>query len=105
MSQCRVCHQDIVWAKSMTREGAWIPLDPSTDSATGCVRKRFVEETPGRPTVYGEVLKGESLHAAIANGEALWTLHRESCNAHRPHNPMPAHIRESLPRKRRTFRS
>lgn len=100
MSTCRDCREDIVWAKSMTREDSWIPLDVSPDPATGSVRKRFSGEQPSRPTVYAEVLTGDALHKAIADGETLWTLHRQTCNANRPYNPKPAHIRLDLPRRR-----
>lgn len=97
-SRCRNCNQEIVWAKSMSRD-SWIPLDPSMDT-TGSVRKIRIDDTP-----YAQVLSGDDLHAAIANGELLWVLHRESCNAFRPTNPMPAHIRDALPARRRSFRS
>ncbi|ORJ92598.1 hypothetical protein A6F55_23840 [Prescottella equi] len=89
---CRDCRQPIAWARSMVRENSWIALDTSPDPALGSVRKRFVYENGADrpPVVYAEVLKGDALHAAIANGEALWIVHRDSCSAHRPHNPRPA---------------
>ncbi|WP_064075885.1 hypothetical protein [Prescottella equi] len=92
-SQCRDCQQPIAWAKSMTHE-TWIALDTSPDPGLGTVRKRYVYENgPDRkPTVYAEVLKGEALHSAIANHEQLWIRHRDTCTAHRPFNPRPAHV-------------
>ncbi|QCQ91755.1 hypothetical protein [Rhodococcus sp. SGAir0479] len=105
-SSCKECRQPIAWAKSMVREDSWIALDTSPDPGLGSVRKRFVYENgPDRPaTVYAEVLKGDDLHRAIANGERLWILHRDSCAAHRPRNPRPAHA-VYTPRRRLSRRT
>lgn len=81
----------------MTRENSWIALDASPDPEVGSVRKHFVDEKPPKPTPYAEVLTGDALHAAQANGEQLWMLHRQTCSAKKEFNPRPAHITLNLP--------
>ncbi|EOM75760.1 hypothetical protein DW322_00815 [Rhodococcus rhodnii] len=103
-ARCRHCSEPISWARSMARD-AWLALDATPDHAHGTIRKRFVDTPDGRTTVYGAPLTGDELAAALADGEKLWTLHRATCNAHRPRNPKPAHIELDLPRRRRRYRS
>lgn len=102
--QCRDCNQSIVWARSMVREDGWIALDPSPDTDLGTVRKRHVYENGHHkpPVVYGEVLAGDALHRALADGERLWMQHRHNCTAHKPLNPKPAHIQLNLPVRKST---
>lgn len=95
-AKCRDCHTEITWARS-SATGRMIPLDLYPDTGLGSVRKRETRDETGR--IWADILTGESLHHAIANGERLYVLHRETCHARRPPNPKPAHVRLDLPRR------
>jgi len=97
-ARCRDCHAEITWARSATT-GRMIPLDLYPDTGRGSVRKRDTKDETGR--VWADILTGEALHHAIANGDRLYVPHRETCHARRPPNPKPDHVRLDLPRSRR----
>lgn len=99
-AQCKKCKSEITWAKSMTRQGGWIPLDIYPDSR-GTVIKRF-EREQGREVVYGQVLTGTELYAALADNAKLYVRHSETCTARRPFNPRPQHLNLDLPLPRRS---
>lgn len=95
-ARCRDCRAEITWARS-TATGRMIPLDLYPDPGRGSVRKRETRDETGR--IWADILRGESLHRAIANSDPLYVLHRETCTAKRPPNPKPAHIKLDLPRR------
>ncbi|WP_336791804.1 hypothetical protein [Gordonia malaquae] len=87
-STCKRCHRPVAWWRSSTREGGWICVDASPDDA-GTVQ-RVPSREGGRPVMYGLVLSGLELAAAVADGELLFTIHSKTCPAGRPRNPRPA---------------
>lgn len=97
---CRDCKAPIVWVKSMTRPGKRVALDPSPDPELGTVRRHQFSDADGPNSPYAETLTGDRLHAAQANNEQLWMLHRHTCTAHRDFNPRPAHVTLNLPTRR-----
>lgn len=102
MAQCRDCNTEITWARTSSRNAAWIALDLYPDDREGSIRKRVVRDENGR--VYADILFGESLHRAIADGEKLYVPHRDTCRAHRPANPMPDHVRRDVAAIRPSYR-
>nr|WP_143545534.1 hypothetical protein [Rhodococcus sp. 15-1154-1] len=82
----------------MTRESGWIPVDLSPDPELGTIRKHFSGTARDR-VVYAEILKGDDLDSARADGERLWIRHSEICTARKPFNPRPAHVRLDLPNR------
>ena len=109
MATCWHCHQNIVFMWSMTGEGKAIPFDPSPDSSTGTARRHTTTGPDGRTKVYAEFLTADALHTALADGDLLWTPHRNTCNAFRPHNPKPPGLEINLPTgrtgRRRKYRA
>lgn len=99
-SECKDCHTDVHWCRSMAREDGWIPVDLSPDPELGTVRKHHSGSRAGDRVVYAEILKGDALIAARADGERLWIRHSESCTARKHFNPRPPHIKLDLPKRR-----
>ncbi|OZE89952.1 hypothetical protein CH298_13285 [Rhodococcoides fascians] len=100
--RCRDCEMPIRLVRSMTRPDGWIVLDASMDT-DGEVRVHQLQSG-----AHGELLRGDNLAAANANGELLWMLHRRNCLANKPTNPKPDHVQLNLPKRanrRRSFRS
>lgn len=106
-AQCRDCGLEIRWLKPMRPEGKAIPVDVSPDPDYGTVR-RHVSGTADTTVLRGEILKGAALDEARADGEPLWMRHAETCTAHKPYNPKPAHVTLNIPaaprRPRRRYR-
>lgn len=101
-AQCKKCKSsDVTWAKSMARAGGWILLDIYPDASRGTVRKR-IETERGKKVVYGQVLAGTELYAALADNAKLYVRHSETCTARRPFNPRPQHLDLDLPLPRRS---
>lgn len=93
-ARCKDCDAEITWGRSAT-SGRMIPLDLYPDPTLGSVRKRDTRDETGR--VWVDVLRGDDLHRALADRDRLYVPHRDTCHAHRPTNPKPAHIRLDLP--------
>ncbi|MDG3012487.1 hypothetical protein G4X40_20310 [Rhodococcus sp. D2-41] len=99
--QCRDCGSPVRWVLTSGR-GTRVPIDLSPDSDHGTARV-FSAPHPatGREALWAELLTGDRLTAAHADGEMLFMLHARTCTAHKPHNPRPAHIRLDLPARAR----
>lgn len=97
-ANCKDCKQPIVWATN-SASGRSVPLDPSPDPGLGTLERWVTEDSRGHRTGWVRRLAGTDLHAAIANGHLLWVDHRQSCSAHRPHNPRPSHVQLRLPKR------
>lgn len=99
-SECTKCHLPVSWWRSASRDGGWIKVDQSSDSDQGTVQK-IVSKDPvtKQDVVYGKVLSGRELADAVSAGELLFTLHKTSCLALKPHNPRPPGVQLNLPKK------
>lgn len=65
---------------SPDEDGTWRILGPITEG------------------IAAQRLTGTALHAAISDGELLWTPHAQTCSANRPLNPCPPEARAILDR-------
>lgn len=74
----------------------YLCVDASSDDA-GTVRKEASRDDAGRPLVWGRVLSGIDLAAAVEAGEMLFTLHSSTCSAKRGPNPKPQGVEIDWP--------
>ncbi|OZC62118.1 hypothetical protein CH267_00830 [Rhodococcus sp. 06-621-2] len=95
-SQCARCNQEVQWCQTRER-GTPVALDPSPDPDDGWVRLQVLADK-----VYVDILAGDELAAAQADGESLFMLHSKTCSARKPFNPRPDHVKLELPPKRWT---
>lgn len=105
--RCKDCNLPIRFLHPMRPDGKKIPVDISPDPEVGTVRE--VKSGTAHETVYrGQILRGTDLDIARADGEPLWMRHAETCTAHKPYNPKPAHVTLNIPaaprRPRRRYR-
>ena len=105
--QCSDCGLEIRWFEPRHPGGKPIPVDISPDPEVGTVR-RIKSGSASEDVLRGEVLRGRALDEARADGERLWMRHAETCTAHKPFNPKPAHVVLDIPaaprRPRRRYR-
>lgn len=90
-AQCSACMQEVQWCQTRER-GTPVALDPSPDTESGSVRLQILT---GKP--YVDILTGDALAAAQADGEPLFMLHSKTCSSRKPFNPKPAHVTLDLP--------
>lgn len=93
-SQCSRCMQEVQWCRTRER-GTAVALDPSPDAEFGSVRLQVLADA-----VFVDILSGDDLAAAQADGENLFMLHSKTCSARKPFNPKPDHVHLELPPKR-----
>jgi hypothetical protein len=68
-----------------------VDISPDPDEGMVAIRART------SAGVLVDILSGDALNAAIADGEQLYMLHARTCPARKPFNPRPDHVKLHLP--------
>lgn len=98
---CRDCDAPIFYWRNANGNPChgetFLCVDTSSDDS-GTVRKEVSRDDAGRPLVWGRVLSGIDLAAAVEAGEMLFTLHASTCSAKRAPNPKPPGVEIAWPK-------